>query len=465
MRNLLTGLLLIIFSLSIAQVNIGDNGAIVGAKVQEVVSWQVLLSQNEQIRLVPASLTKIITTATVLELLGAGYQYKTDVFTQGDIKNGVLKGDIVVRSSGDPTLGSKFFGETQPTSFLSSIAEALNSIGVKKIEGSVYVESDSISHAAPRLWEDMGNYYGASPQGFNWADNTIEVTLKSGKEGTQCKVESTYPFFSPYALDCRVVAASHNKDSAYVYGVGEIRRWWIEGSIPQNRATFKIKAAMPNPEMVFRSQLVDFLQLQGIEIKEEVLVRGLSDDEPKSKLLLSHRSPSLSEIIKVVNHKSNNLFADQLLLTLAKEQTGVANWDNGNRVVQNFWKDKIDFSQQFRLRDGSGLTPKNLVSPGGMVELLIWMRDNSKHFGVFEASLAMGGETGTLKSVFRNPKLKGRVIGKSGSMEGVLGYCGYLTTLSGKKSVFCIIANNYLIPTRTVRKELDDVITNVILNE
>jgi len=182
------------------------------------------------------------------------------------------------------------------------------------------------------------------------------------------------------------------------------------------------------------------------------------------QIILTYHSPKLSDIIKVVNHKSNNLFADMILLTISKEFKQVYSWDMGVSVVKDFWNERIDFENNFRIKDGSGLTPKNLIATQGMVDLLTWMKNNSEYFDVFKASLAIGGESGTLKSVFKNPSLKNKVFGKSGSMEGVLGYCGYYIDKKAHYNAFCIITNNYLIETKEVRTHIDNTLTKLILS-
>ncbi|WP_430934388.1 D-alanyl-D-alanine carboxypeptidase/D-alanyl-D-alanine endopeptidase [Saccharicrinis sp. 156] len=458
-------LFILVFIISLnsirAQLYVDDNGTITSIKVQEITTQEILFSQGENLRLMPASLTKVVTTATALELLGAGYTYQTDFFYRGEKKGTKLYGDLIVTSYGDPTLGSRYFEETAPEMIFSAVADGLKKAGIQSIVGSLHVIADQIGYSAPRLWEDMGNYYGASPQGFNWRDNTAEVTLSSGAVGTKCRVVSIDPDIKPYSIRCEAVAAAHNNDSAYVYGIGKMQQWWIEGSIPKNRSLFKIKAALPDPRAAFKKDLIEYLNKNGIEIGEKRPV-GASK-EKKNIPICTYHSPPLSEIIKVVNQKSNNLFADQLLLTIAKELKGQPTWDYGNLAVREFWEDKIDFNHSFRLRDGSGLTPKNLVSAKGMVQLLNWMNQNSGNFSFYAESLARGGESGTLRSVFKHPDLEGRIIGKSGSFEGVLGYCGYATTVSGKKTAFCIIANNYLVPTKKIRITMDEFMTKVVL--
>lgn len=462
MRMSLTALItLLTFTYSLAQFQLSDKGAVVSFKVMEMSTGETIGSHNEELRLTPASLTKVVTTATALELLSPDFTFKTGFYYLGKIKKGRLLGDLLILSNGDPALGSKYFDQNKPETIYGRLAEELRMAEIKFIEGSVLIVSDTISYSAPRLWEDMGNYYGASPQGFNWADNTTELTLRSSEAGSMAQVVSIEPNIAPYTIRCQAMAANHNNDSAYVYGVKDIKEWWIEGSIPQNRSKFKIRAALPDPAQTFKNGLEAFLKNEGITFGHNTPLPATTE---KTTLFI-HNSPPLSEIIRNINHLSNNLFADQLLLTLGKEFKGTSSWDKGNRVITEFWSGKIDFQDNIRLYDGSGLSPKNLISANGMVQLLTWMQQNSSNYEVFAQSLAKGGETGTLRTVFKNPEIKGKIIGKSGSMGGVLGYCGYLSTLAGKDAAFCVIANNYLVPAKQIRQQMDELLTNLILEK
>ncbi|MCW3787073.1 D-alanyl-D-alanine carboxypeptidase/D-alanyl-D-alanine endopeptidase [Plebeiibacterium sediminum] len=460
MRFCVILLLVIIPICGYTQLNIPDKGAIISMSISDINTGNDIVSLNSQTRLIPASLTKIITTATALELLGPEYTFKTQIIGKGEIVDGQLKGDIVVIAGGDPTLGSRYFDQTEPELLFKEIIEWLRIEGIHSIRGRILVKSADIGYSSPRLWEDIGNYYGVYPQAFNWRDNTVTVTLASEDVGSVCNIVSVKPEIFPYQYDCKVESASHSKDSAYVYGLPEIKKWWIEGSIPSNRSSFKIKAAMPDTKLVFVNELTQYLTENNIVIQQ---VNFGEDEIAKSRIVFDCKSPKLSEIIKVVNHKSHNLFADVLLLSLAKEYKDQYSWDIGVQIIRDFWKDKIDFESNFRLRDGSGLTPKNLVTTDGMVHLLMWMKNNSSYYDVFKSSLAIGGQTGTLKSVFKNPELRNKVFGKSGSMEGVLGYCGYFINKSGHYEAFCVIANNYLIKTKEVRKQMDETLTNYFL--
>jgi D-alanyl-D-alanine carboxypeptidase/D-alanyl-D-alanine-endopeptidase (penicillin-binding protein 4) len=453
MKILVGTVFVFVFNLAVkGQLLQSDEGANVSYHCATVSSEDMRYSYNEHHRMISASLMKIVTTATALEILGPDFTYKTIIGYSGNIKNGLLSGNLIINSTGDPTLGSSYFKETNPELLFQRIYTQLNTLGVHTIKGDVVVNSLPKYYSPSRLWEDMGNYYGATPGNFNWRDNSATVILKSGGVGTRCKVISITPDIYPYTLNCRVIAANHFKDSAYVFGIAEINHWWIDGSIPANRNSFKIKAALPSPKNSFKQELKTYLNNNGIDVFAKVVSQ---DNICGFTTLFINESPVLSDIVKIINHKSNNLFADQLLLTMGKQIKGIANWDNGIKVVEDFWTGKIDFKDHFRIKDGSGLSPKNLISASGMVQLLSWMYSNSRSYSFFESSLAKGGETGTLKSIFSSSSFKGKILGKSGSMEGILGYCGYVSTFQNKKAAFCILTNHYFIPTKQVKKAIE----------
>ncbi len=441
-----------------AQFVISDKGASVGYAFKDVSSGDMVEANQKNQRLISASLLKLVTTSTALEVLGYDYTFKTVFGYSGHIEDGVLNGDLVIKPGYDPTLGSDYFENTKSTIVFENIIREIKKIGITSIKGTIRIlHAPEVPFSSARLWEDMGNYYGGIPHAFNWSDNTCVVTFQSGEVGDTCKIINVSPSFTPYQLKSYVVSAIHHKDSAYVYGIKNIKDWWVEGSIPANESEFTVKAAMPDPAFFFKRDLEFAMKENGIYIRHLLV-----DNQEKNTWFYTIKSPDLSEIIKVTNHKSINLFADALLLAMGYNQTGKISWEAGIKVVSDFWKNKIDFQNSFRMKDGSGLSPKTLVTSEGMVDILVWMKQNSNSFDAFKASLAIGGVNGTLKWVFKEDGVKGNVIGKSGSMEGVLGYCGYINTEDGKNLAFCVLANDFMEPFREVRYEMDQFISSFV---
>lgn len=439
-------------------IEISKNG-ISAISVLDLNTRQVVLADNEDKRMTPASLTKLFTTAAALEQLGPDYRFTTQAFLYSDNS----KINIVVKGGGDPTLGSKRFPDNGIVDFFEKIKNSIKKNGLLLINGDIIIDKSHYSgpvYPSKRLWEDMANYYGASPSAVTYKENTFFLTLKSPKEiGQKCKVTTCSPQVN-IRFDCLVKASASSKDSAYLYGTYNSKDWTIQGSIPASRNAFKIKGAMPDPGLVFGQELMDYLSKNGIKVTGKVTYA--KPNVKKSSLIASHQSPFLSDIIKVINKKSQNLYADHLLFELGQQYKGNANWDTGCDALNDFWSQKINgFTGSFY--DGSGLSPFNTFCCGDMVELLAYMNE-CEHAAIYKNSLAVGGVDGTLKRIWKDEDVKGFVLGKSGSMNGVLGYAGYFSSKNGKQYAFCIIVNHFTESFSDIRTGIEEVISELIRN-
>jgi len=436
-------------------------GAVVSGLVVDMESGEVLAARNEDIRMTPASLSKIFTTSAALYILGPEFRYKTVIAKSGRVVKGTLNGDLLVIGGGDPALGSKYFNSTQPEAVFDKILKDIKKAGIRSVSGKLVIVSGYFSppaYPSLRLWEDMSNYYGAPPSGLTFMDNIFKVALKSPvKRGERCSVVSIKPDID-IELDCRVVSSASKKDSAYIYGYPGLRKWYIDGSIPAGRNSFVVKGAMPFPEKVFGRELLKHLKNGGITVHK------LSFENDQRDRVIDTigtvYSPPLSSVIKQVNKKSINLFADHLFLTLAKKY-GKADWDNARKVFNGFWKKSIGDNDIF-LHDGSGLSPYNCCTPEDMVKVLEF-NAGSRFSKEFKTSLSVSGVDGTLKRIWNSSETKGMVTGKSGYMKGVLGYAGYITTKTGRQLSFCIIVNRFTEPVSEVRSLIEKEIEKIIV--
>ena len=109
------------------------------------------------------------------------------------------------------------------------------------------------------------------------------------------------------------------------------------------------------------------------------------------------------------------------------------------------------------LKDGSGLSRFNAISPQQLVQLLVKMK-NSKPF---YQSLPIAGESGTLKSFLINSWAKGNLHAKSGSMQGVRSYAGYVKSKSGKNIAFAIIINNANCSASKTKRKIEALLDHV----
>lgn len=404
--------------------------------------------------LIPASVLKLVTTATALEVLTCDFRYQTFVYIDGSIQDTLLNGNLIVKGGGDPTFGSSIIDDNGPAKILLQIKNALTNRGVRNINGDIIIVDDFYSHPgipSTRLWEDIGNYFGAIPSGLSYRDNTVNIFLDSpSTNGQLCKVVATEPDLKDITFNCKVVSSVSNRDSAYIYGVSGLKQWMIQGAIPINQKRFKVKAALASPEVCFGAELKDYLQTSAVSVRGVVKVMDQFSNGSKNEVLTSFQSPKFCDIVSQVNTHSNNLMADHLFLTIGKQSLNNPSWDGSRIAVSHFWKSKIDTHESLFFNDGSGLSPKDVISTYAIVNVLSYMSKQTS-FTTYYNSLAIGGERGTIRNLWTDTDLKGKIHAKSGSMSGVVAYAGYYHNGSNQLCAFAIIVNNSIKSSNEVR--------------
>lgn len=435
--------------------------------VRDLETGNDVVSLNVEKAMISASLMKLVTAATALETLTPQFSFYTRFWIDGKVRNGTLHGNLIVEGGGDPSLGSKYFQNQSPEIVLDRINGFLKKEGINSIDGKILIDEnryDPFRYPSKRLWEDMGNYYGAPPSALTWRDNSFEVILKSPAEkGAVCEVVSASIRPENVLFRSFVKAASHRKDSAYIYGFPGLKEWQIRGSIPAGRNNFSIKGALPDPGMALAEEIRDLLdQRDSINI--------VKVDNKKWHTMAKEigviKSPALEEIIRLTNQKSINLFADHLLLEsgLKGDNSPASIWDRGLWKTNRFWKNRID-DGFLKIEDGSGLSPLNKLSSLFLVEMLEYLYSEGLYFDEFKNSLAQNGHTGTLKYMWRDPSLTGKIYGKSGSMNDVLGYAGYYFPDHENPLAFSIIINHHDMETGEVRKIVENYMSELFLGQ
>ena len=193
-------------------------------------------------------------------------------------------------------------------------------------------------------------------------------------------------------------------------------------------------------------EMTKALHEKGVIIKNQpssyrVIKDSLKNDYANFKEIINHKGLPIKEVIEKTNLKSINLFAEQLLFLISKEEKGFGSTQSGIEVVEQCWENSIDFSG-LNLTDGSGLSRSNAVSASHFCQLLSSIY-NSEIFEDFEKSLPVAGCTGTLSNVCKNQLGHGKIKAKSGTLNRVKAYTGYVDSKSGKKIAFALIVNNY----------------------
>lgn len=441
----------------------GFTTASIGIAVKDNLSGEMLCYNAPNQGMAPASVLKLITTATALELLGPDFRFQTTLKATGTLRNDTLFGDLQIIGEGDPTLGSGYFHESK--SFMEDWISALQQKHIKVITGKLVMDGSAYeSQTIPDtwIWEDIGNYYGAGVSAINVFDNLYEVHLSSGKDaGMPTKVKYIYPEIPGLEIQKNeVLSSAVNRDLAYIYGSPMELKRVIRGTIPRDRSDFVIKGAVPDPAALLAHEFRKALIEKGIVIKGKTGYEKVKSRNGNTMVNLVYHSPALRDIIKVTNYESVNLFAEGFLKQLAYQKTGWGSTEEGCRLMTEFWKGKGIDVTGFYLCDGSGLSRFNSVTAAQMVDVLHYMKTKSSWSADFYNSLATAGE-GTLTSMnsinFPDQSLRA----KSGSMARVRCLAGYLTTRSGRQLSYAILLNNFSCSQTEAVKKIEEVLVEL----
>lgn len=434
--------------------------ATLGFYAIDVSNGSVLAAHQAQTNMAPASILKTLTTAAALELLGADYRFETEFACSGSVKDGVLEGNLHVLPSGDPSMASRYLNNgSTPTTVYGDLISFLKENGITAIEGKIVLELHSFDpERVPPSWsfDDLGNYYGASVAPLNCFDNTIYLNFASGPAGTLSTLKSMEPQVPGLSYTNEVEAARIGYDNAYVFGAPRQYNQSLRGQIPENRTSFKIKASMPEPELLAMLQLVKELRGAGINVPQGAVSFKKEAATEKYCLSFTHRSASLAQLVKITNIESNNQFAEALLKAIALQKTGQWSRKKGLETIEKFFSDKISIGQA-NLYDGSGLSRFNGVSPQMMAELMRYMW-TSPNKNAFYQSLPIAGVSGSIGNMFKGSRAENNLRAKSGYIDKVRSYSGYTKTATGRVAAFTIIVNNYATTSTAMRNELESVL-------
>lgn len=427
--------------------------------VKDAATNQTLYQYRPNSCTTPASTMKLVTTATILELFGGDYRFETRLAVAGKItKDSVLEGNLIIHGGGDPTLGSEKLGERN---FLPKWVAAIRAAGIKRINGRIIADESNFEDQVinPKwTWEDMGNYYAPGIHGISYLDNTFRTVFRSGKIGTTPEIIRYEPEIPGLLLENHLKSTSISYDDAYYFGAPNSNFRTIYGQIPAERAEFTVKGDIPKPALLLAQHLTTLLLENGVSVSEFPSVETLPGVE--GTVIYKYYSPALREIITETNVKSNNHFAEYLFKQIGSRNVSVATTGNAISTIRSFWKSRELPVDQLFQHDGSGLSPCDAVSAAFYVDLLTYMRNTSKCATDFFNSLPVSGGRGTLSTVLVNTRLQGKVHAKSGTIESVKCYAGYVE-LKNRTLVFAIMVNNPAGSTHDVVSKIEEFLLQI----
>ncbi len=434
--------------------------SITGVLVVSLKDGRTLYEQNADLMLIPASNQKLLTSAAALHRLGADFRFTTRLWVTGEVDpQGVLHGDLILQGDGDPTLLLKD---------LEAMAEAVEKAGIRRVEGYLlYDESafDGIRRGWDWAWDDEPYYYSPCLSAICVERNAVTVFVSPGeKVGDPPRIRLFPP--TDYLLVRNEATTSPPSSPSTILITREHARniAVVRGQMPLDARPDSARQALSveEPPRYAMWLLREALEKRGITTRYRT---ALPDRVPDgARLIHSHLSPPLSEILPLLNKPSDNLIAECLMRTLGAVAHHEGSAEAGERVMLQFLKEAgLDLSA-LNIVDGSGLSRRNQVSARNLVTLLRYMASHPQA-KVFLDSLPIAGVDGTLRNRLVNTPAQGKVRAKTGSLGRVSTLSGYLTTQKGEELVFAILMNNYNGSAAVARSVQDAILLRLVQGE
>lgn len=436
--------------------------ASIGVAVVDQASGQLIAGHQANKSLIPASSLKVVTTSTMIELYGSDYRFKTEIQYDGEItEDGVLEGNLYFKGYGDPSLGSHHVKAAETTEVvLAKMVEAIKQKGIKEIKGKIVGDGSFFktrTNGDTWLWEDLGNYYGASIWGLNLHENLYLLTFQQNPNlGSIPNIKRVVPEVPNLLLINELKSAGRGTgDNAYIFNAPYSYSGFIHGSIPIGSKEFTIKGAVPDGPFFAAYHLMKKLEAAQVITSgwatTQLEQRRTGAKQSPRKTIYTYKSPTLKELIKATNEKSINLYCESFLRMIGLKLKNEASSEAGLTALNEYWSEKgVDMDFCF-LEDGSGLSPRNGISAFQLSQMMRIVREQHTTFESFYQSLPIGGKTGGLRYILKGTPAEGKLRAKSGGMERVRSYTGYTQTGKGQKLTFCIIANNFKGKSSAVR--------------
>jgi D-alanyl-D-alanine carboxypeptidase/D-alanyl-D-alanine-endopeptidase (penicillin-binding protein 4) len=407
--------------------------------------------------MMPASNMKILTLAAAAETLGWDYKYTTTLETTGTVEEGVLRGDLMVRGTGDPTINSR---SNRAAQVLDEWIAALTAAGIRRIDGRIVGNDQAFDDeglGAGWAWDYLQYGYAAPVGALQYNEDVAALVV------TPAATVGGPPIVrldagSGFTLLNRATTAGEGTETTIDYRrhleqpILEVTGMIAIGAKPVTRSV-----AVVNPTIFFVQALKDALAARGIEVIgpavdfDDVAPEFAGAAMPATpRVLASTSSPPLKDIAVVLMKVSQNLYAETLLKTIGATRGGLGTIAAGQNVLRDLLKSWNVAEDAYVAVDGSGLSRYNYVTAETLTTILEHMYRDPRHHDAFVATLPIAGKDGTVSTRMRRTRAEGNAVAKTGSISNVRSLSGFVRTRDGEMLVFSILANDFVIPSSTI---------------
>jgi D-alanyl-D-alanine carboxypeptidase/D-alanyl-D-alanine-endopeptidase (penicillin-binding protein 4) len=390
----------------------------------------------------PASLMKLVTTSAALELLGPSFTWRTPVYVEGVVREGVLQGNLHVRGQGDPRLGVEK---------LWQLMRRVQGLGIQRIEGDIVLDRSAFE--VP--WRDPGSFDGEPLRPYNASPDALLINFKSllihwvpDRAANEVRIHTEPPLAGVQFPSQLPLTAGECGDyrSAVKADFSDPLKPRFSGAYPASCGEKVWPVAYADPAQFAPRAILGMWQQLGGQLRG-VVREGVVPAQLKP--VFWHESAPLAEVVRDINKYSNNVMAQQLFLTLSLQQQGLGKQGASQEIVNRWWRERVAMAPPL-LDNGSGLSREERITPAALARLLqvMW---RSPVMPDLMASLPVAGQDGTL----RRSQTQSRAHLKTGSLRDVMGVAGYVDGQDGRRWVLVAIVNH---PQATAARPVLDAV-------
>ncbi|HEX6097019.1 MAG TPA: D-alanyl-D-alanine carboxypeptidase/D-alanyl-D-alanine-endopeptidase [Thermoanaerobaculia bacterium] len=429
-------------------------------QIVELESGRVVAERNPHMAIAPASNMKLFTTAAAIDLLKPGFEVTTGVYVRGQIDaSGTLNGDVRFVGRGDPTIGGRFH-DGNATAVLQDWAAELKRAGIKTVAGNLvfehgYFDSEYIHSTWPV--DQLTAWYEAPIAAFSMQEGCIAVRVLPSRAGGQCVVQLDPPTtYVSVRNTCRTgrglpFITRHNGSNEII----------VRGGVPARSGTTEVFITVENPVHYFAAVTNETLQRNGIRIQGQIVLTP-RDGRTDWRLVTKHTTP-LNILVYVINKKSQNHYAEQVLKMIGAEMRKDGSWAGGNAEVKEWLTTKIGVpANEFHPVDGSGMSRNNRASANAFISLLRYMWKSPWREEFVSSMPYTGDPDSKFGNRLKRPPFARQVYAKTGYISGVIGLSGYVHAQSGKVYAFSFLFNRYRVGVFGVYNLQDEMLKEII---
>jgi D-alanyl-D-alanine carboxypeptidase/D-alanyl-D-alanine-endopeptidase (penicillin-binding protein 4) len=441
-----------------------------GILVVDPERGDTIVSYNAAKLFMPASNMKLISGAVALAHLGPDYRFRTTLLADGPIVDGKLRGDLLIVGRGDPSVSDHMRGDAMLA--MLEIADSIAARGIARIEGRIRAEGDAFPGAIYGYgwsWDEVDEPYSAGVDELYFNEGFSRIVIRGGAFPGHPVTAAVYPSrgYPRVRIDAQTVTAP---DSIVAAGDALITPLSIRverDSVPGTvvvRGTIAphdsqmVRFAHAVPPNAYITALQEALEARGLSVAgTDSASRGISRTIDTIAVILS---PPLREIMPAFQKPSQNQIGEILLRTLGLERTGFGIPDSGRAVIERQLLEWGAARDGFVVRDGSGLSRYNYLSPETIVRVLDVMRRDTV-FQVFYGALPVAGIDGTLANRLKGTHAEANARAKTGFIAQARSLSGYVTSADGRVLIYSLLCNNWTIPVRAVERVQDSIVAKL----